>query len=247
MLDEAMKGLPTKVVDEGVRLAKFELYLRQELASGWKPPWKGLEVQLTDDEIRKMPTKELGVHLWATGVHARELFLFNRPSSAMKRLEVCYKGYAELFSRPDLWEAIIDGIDISSAQIDPDRSDQENLNLVMALTTLPETYGYRPIRNNLSGHEKELIEAHIAALLRIRAFVLAVSGRDAPSTAALVTPRTAIALCESALTMGERLSRPQALSAQQSVSRFDWREGRTNEDIPRYIDQAVVELRGLVD
>ena len=249
VVDELRKGLLKQIdEDEEVRLARFERNLRRQLNSGWKPPWKDYELQVTEDEIRKMPTKELGVRLWATGVHARKLLLFDHPNSALRRLEVCYKGYAELFNRPDLWEAIVAGINTCSSQLSASKSDRKNRTLVMSLTTLPEMYGYPPIRKRLAGHEKELIKAHMAALLRVKAFVVAVSSRGSSRTAALITPRTAINLWKCALALGEHLSPTQATSARrQPMSRFKWRKGHTDEDIPRYIDQAVIELRRFVD
>jgi hypothetical protein len=229
-----------------VRLAKFELELRQQLASGGKV-W-GKELTQTEEEIRKMPTRELGLRLWATGLHARELMTFDHPNYAMKRLEVFYKGWAELFHRPDLWEAMIGGIETLSSQLDTTGSDQENLRVVMALTTLPETYGYPPIRHSLAGHKKELIRAHLAALLKIKAFVLVVSRRGAAlNTAALVTPRTVIILSQTALALGKSLSPTQARAARQSLSLFRWSEGHTREDLPRYVDLSVTQLQRLID
>lgn len=253
VLDRLLESLETEAAkaldeDEEARLAEFELKLRQQLALGWKPPWREFDLDLTDEEIRKSPTRDLGIRLWATGLHARELIAFSRPNDAMKRLEVCYRGYAELFSRPDLWEAFRDGVVACSAQLAPAKSDQENLNFVMSLTTLPEMYAYPPIRRNMTGHEKEMIQAHITALLNIKEFVRAVSVRDTPeSTAALVTPRTVIVLCQSALAIGKGLSPTQASSARDSLSQFKWSEEAMTEDIPRYVEQGVAELRGLVD
>jgi hypothetical protein len=102
---EAGASEPLDKAEES-RLAAFELDLRRQMASGWIPPGKGrLELPQTEEEIRRMPTRELGIGLWATGLHARELIAFLNPDMAMKRLEVCYKGHAELFQRPDLWQA----------------------------------------------------------------------------------------------------------------------------------------------
>jgi hypothetical protein len=251
--DEIIRSLETEAAeafdkDEQVRLAKFELTLRQQMAAGWRPPGKELELPLTDEEIASMPTRELGIRLWAIGLHARELITFDRPNSAMKRLEVCYQGYAELFRRPDLWEALRDGVVAGSSQLDATKSDRENLSFVMTLTSLPETYGYPPIRRSILGHEKELMQAHITALLKVKDFVLALAHRGAPmGTAALVTPRTVIILSQTALAMGKPLSPALTLSARQSLSQFEWREGCTGEDIPRYVDMSVTKLREFID
>jgi hypothetical protein len=231
---------------EQERLAKLDTRLRRQLASGWQPPWKGLELDLSPEAIGKMPTKQLAVRLWASGIHARELLLFDRPNSAMKRLEVCYKGYAELFGRRDLWEAMADGIQTSSVLLSADRTDRENRRLLSALTTLPQTYGYPPIRKTIAGHEKALIRAHVAALVRIKALVVAVRGRGA-SGAALVTPRTVIQLCESALALGQRISPKQTAAARRSVAAFAWRDGQAGRDIPRYVDRAVPALERLAE
>jgi hypothetical protein len=246
-VDEVIRSLETKTADkaEEMRLAKFELELRLQLASGRKI-W-GEELTQTEEEIRKMPTRELGLRLWATGLHAREFMTFDHPNYAMKRMEVFYKGWAELFQRPNVWEAMIGGIETLSSQLDTTKSDRENLEFAMALMTLPETYGYPPIRRSLIGHEKELIQAHVAALLKIKEFVLAVSGRGTSRTAALMTPRTAIILSQTAVALGKSLSPALALSARESLSQFPWSEGYTSEDIPRYVDQAVLKLRGIID
>jgi len=115
----------------------------------------------------------------------------------------------------------------------------------MALTTLPETYAYPPISQALVGHEKELITAHVAALLRIKAFVSAVSARGSSKTAKLVTPRTVINLSQIALTIGERVWPMQAKSARHSMSQFEWTKEYSDENLARYIDKAVAELRAL--
>jgi hypothetical protein len=246
MLDKINEALLKEIdEDERIRLLLFEAKMRKHLNSGWKPPWRGLEIKETEDEIRKMPTKELGIRLWATGIHARELLLYDNPNRALVRLKVFYKGYAELFSRPDLGEAMVAAIDASSSQLSPDNSDRANLSFVMALTTLPMTYAYPPISQALVGHEKELITAHVAALLRIKAFVSAVSARGSSKTAKLVTPRTVINLSQIALTIGERVWPMQAKSARHSMSQFEWTKEYSDENLARYIDKAVAELRAL--
>ena len=240
MLDDIRKEVLAEVEkNEDVRLAQFELRLRQQMASGWKPPWRGLDVQLTDDELRTLSTTELAVRLWATGIHARELIAFDRASFAMKRLEVCYRGFSELFNRPDLLDAIIAGIGMSS-HLSPDRPDRDNLNLVMALTAVPQMYEYRPIRNTIVGHEQEVIDAHILALANIKTFVIAMSKRN---TAAMITPRSAIVLSNAALALAERISPMEAQAARESLSHFPWKAANEVDDIARYIDQSVGILK----
>ncbi|MCF7957502.1 MAG: HEAT repeat domain-containing protein [Phycisphaerae bacterium] len=235
---------PSKSVktDEEVRLEKLEIRLREQLATGWTPPWKSLNIPFTYEQINKMPTKELGVRLWATGLYARESLIFDHPNTAMKRLEVFHKGYTELFNRPDLWEAIVAGITVSSTQLSPSKPDKENLNRIMALTSISDTYEYPPVKRNIAGHEKELINAHIRALSKIKTFVEEMSG----STPSCISPRVAIRLCESALVLAKNYAPIKADSAGKKMSQFKWPKENFSKAIPGYIDQSVSALNRLV-
>ena len=229
--------------DEKLRLARYELELRKDMASGWNPPWKGLDIKLTDEELKKMPTKDLGAYLWSTGIHARTLILCPESNLALRRLEVCYRGYAELFSRPDLLDAILAGIN-GAALLSHDKTDQQNLSIVMALTSLPQTYGYPPIRDRIAGHEREVIRAHIAALRSIRNFVGAAYESNA-LTSVRISPRSSIVLSESALALGERLSPEKAKSARQTLAQFRFQDGKDYNDLVNYIDQAIAALQAI--
>ena len=245
MLDDIRKNVIREIEKkEDVQLAQVEMRLRQLLANGWKPPWRALDVKLTDDEIRNMPTQTLAAHLFATGVPAREMIAFgDRAPVVMKRLEVCYRGYSELFGRPDLLDAIIAGLEMSS-YLSPDRPDRDNLNLVMALTAVPQMYGAAPIRDKIVGHERDLIKAHINALKNIRGYIVAMSTR---TTTCLITPRSAIVLSNTAIEVAEQVAPSEARAARAALSQFPWKAGNEAESIVSYIDQSLGVLKALIE
>jgi len=229
---------------ESVRLALFELALRKQMADGWKPPWNDRLPQ-TDEELRKMSTKELGSKLLATGIPAREMILYgSRPSFAMKRLEVCYRGYSELFSRPDLVDAIVGSLDVAS-RLSPDRSDRDNLNLAMALFSIPEMYEYPPIRDKILGHERELIDAHIDVLLNIKTFIGKNGVNRNKTAAALIAPYRLIGLSESVLSFAERVSPKETQAARASLAKFPWKANGDITEMIQYIDLSVALLKNL--
>jgi hypothetical protein len=61
--DQKKDPLKTVKTKEELLLEKVERHFRKSLASGWTPPWKKLEIPFTDEQIKKMPTKELGTRL----------------------------------------------------------------------------------------------------------------------------------------------------------------------------------------
>jgi hypothetical protein len=134
----------------------------------------------------------------------------------MKRLEVFYKGYAEFFSRPNLWEAMAAALTDSATQLNLSKTDKENLNYVMVLNTIPDAYNYPPIKRSIAGHEKQLIQAHISALLKIKTFV----EKQANSTASKTSPPASIRLVESALTLANNYIPAKAEAARKKISKF---------------------------
>ena len=92
--------------EQETNLKEFEADLQASLDSGWVPTWKHLEIGLSDQEIQALPTKKLAEDLFRSGLPARTLLLFNHSHVGIKRLEMLYPGYAELFRRPDVADGL---------------------------------------------------------------------------------------------------------------------------------------------
>ncbi len=213
-------------------LATFELALRASLKSGWQHTWSERGVWLTEKEIASLPTEELGKACFASGLPANLLLLYTNPNFAIRRLEVLHKhkGYAELFRRPDVWKGLIAAMEFHVSQLDPraERAEgTDNINPIRGLRILPVFYAYPSIRKSITGHEKEMISAHIRALEKL------ITYHDSQ----LFSLRVAPVLIKYGLALGKSISPQQYAAACSVLSQYGWGKD---------YDQAIKELRRFV-
>jgi len=243
-LDEAIrqykKGLDPV---EQERLKKMDDSWKQDLKRGWKPPWSHLAANLTDQEIESLSTAELGRRLFDNGLPARTLMLYNSTNAGIKRLEVLYKGYKELFHRSDCWKGLIASLDYYAAQLAVSGKATDNVNAITGLMTVPKFYSYPAIRVNITGHEREIIAAHVRALRRISAYLNA----SAASTGkgqheAFFAPMAPSALINWALALGQGLSEQQYQAARAALANPKWAKGIPASEVRAYIDEAAIML-----
>ena len=159
--------------EQEINLKEFEADLQASLDSGWVPTWKNLEIRLSDQEIQALPTKKLAEALFRSGLPARTLLLFNHSHVGIKRLEMLYPGYAELFRRPDIADGLNAIIAMRIDQLisgDPDAGI--SISAGIDLGTIADFYSYPTIFKIIDdGHKAEIISAHIQALQRIDSFL----------------------------------------------------------------------------
>jgi len=228
---------------EEEHLKKLEDDLKENLKSGWKPPWSDLDAKLTDKEIESLSTTELSRKLFDSGLTARTLMLYDSANAGIRRLEVLYKGYKELFHRPDCWKGLVASMDYYAAQLNVHAQSTVNVNAIAGLMTVPKFYGYPAIRVNITGHEREIIAAHVQALKKLSAYLsasVASTGTDKPKPffAAMVPS----ALINWALVLGQGLSEQQYQAARAALS-HPKRAGIVASDMRPYIDEAAIVLQ----
>lgn len=232
---------------EDASLKRLEDALRENIKNGWKPPWSDLELKLTDKEIAPLSTAEICVKLFDGGLPARTLMLYNSANAGIKRLEVLYAGYRDLFHREDCWKGLVASMDYYAAQLNVRAQGTANVNAITGLMTVPKFYSYPPIRANIAGHQRELIAAHVRALKALKAYLDAsasASGTDkAKPFFATMTP---CVLVDWALVLGHDLSEQQYRSACTALSRTKWDGRTTDSDLLAYIDEAIVVLEHFV-
>jgi len=248
-LDQAIreykKGLDAV---EEARLKRLEDDLKESLKSGWKPTWSDLDAKLTDKEIESLSTTELSRRLFDSGLPARTLMLYDSANAGIRRLEVLHKGYKELFHRPDCWKGLVASMDYYAAQLDVHAKGTVNVNAITGLMTVPMFYTYPVIRANITGHEREIIAAHVRALKRLSAYLsasVAATGTDKPKPFfAAMAPS---ALTNWALVLGQGLSEQQYQAARAALSHPKWAGGLVASDMRPYIDEAAIVLQQFAD
>lgn len=233
--------------NEEKRLDSLERDLRQSVASGWRPPWSGLEIKMTDEQIASLPTEALAKACFASGLPARTSLLYDNPNASFRRLEVLYRGFGELFSRDDAWKIPIGVIDLYAADLDSHDQTGSNVNAIMGLTTLPELYGYPKVRKQIAGHEKEIIAAHIRSLERISVYLASMPAShqdDAPAPFFSVT--APVVLVRWALVLGRDVSAEQYDAAHAALSQYKWLQDESPQHAKPLVDRAIEELKPFV-
>jgi hypothetical protein len=226
------------------QLAAFERDIRDSLASGWRPPWSGLDVQMSDEELASVPTEALAKLCFASGLPARTSLLYSNPSVSFRRLEVAYNGFGELFGRDDAWKIPIAVIDLFTTGLDPNSRSEGTVNVVMGLTTLPELYVYPKVRARIAGHEKEIITAHIHGLEKTSAFLASEAfSSDDPASRLFFSVTSPIALVQWALVLGRDVSAERYDEACAALSQFTWLQDENPRCTQPFIDRAIKELK----
>lgn len=229
---------------EEARLKKMEDGLKESLKSGWKPTWSHLDAKMTDKEIKSLSTAELSRRLFDSGLPARTLLLYNSANAGIRRLEVLYKGYKELFHRPDCWKGLVASMDYYATKLDVHAQGTLNVNAITGLMTVPMFYSYPSIRANITGHEREIIAAHVRALKKISAYLsasVAATGKDKPKR--FFAPMAPCGVIRWALVLGQGLSEQQYQAARAALSQPKWAGGVVASDMRPYIDEAVIVLQ----
>ena len=234
--------------NEEKRLAAYERDVRDSLASGWRPPWSGLDVQMSDEELASLSTEELARTCFASGLPARTSLLYSDSSVSFRRLEVAYSGFGELFGRDDAWKIPIAVIDLFAAGLDPNSRSENAVNVIMGLTTLPELYVYPRVRARIPGHEKEIIAAHIHGLEKISAFLAseAFSSED-PASRPFFSVTSPIALVQWALVLGRDVSAERYDEAHAALSPFTWLQDENPRKAKPFVDRAIEELKFFIE
>jgi hypothetical protein len=233
--------------DHMTKLALFELSMKEKVSQGWKPPWSELDIALDDEEVRKLPTEELGRMLLTSGLPARTLLLYEDPHLGVKRLEALHKGYKELFQREDFWKAPVAAIHTWSSQLDPTKDNMTNVGVMVGFTALPTLYSYPTLSKKIEGHERELIAAHIQGLKQVASFVAASNNKTAADGSPAFFSATAPAsLVTSALALGKKVNQQQFENAKTALSATQWPDQYTPNDVKHYVERAVDQLEPFV-
>lgn len=250
--EQAEQAAPKNVSsdDSNLGLLEYEKSLKTQLATGWVPPWSNLNIKASETEIRDMGTKELAVMLLATGIYERQMMAMNNPDTILllKRLEVFYKGYAELFARKDLGLIFASGIETSAKQLNPEGKFVDNSRILTRLEQLPQMYDYPPIKKNIVQHDQALFKAYIVALSEIGRFYNTVAEKDiqmGENYNYLKIADASTKIVSSALSIADRLDPPNAALARSAIPilRADPSKLPTREEVVQYTAKAVIYLQ----
>lgn len=90
---------------------------------------------------------------------------------AFIRLRVFHDGFAELFSRSDMWKGILSVYKMLVKNLDPKMAKIDIINTTTTLDSLTHLYFFPPFKEQLYGREEIFLEANLEALKRFKSFI----------------------------------------------------------------------------
>ena len=245
-LDELHTALlESMMVDSAIDLLEFEANLKVSLKGGCQPPWSNLAPKLTSEEIKSMSTEELTEACFSSGLPARTLLLYTDPRYAVKRLEILYPSYGELFAREDAWRIVPAALALHARQLDPNGPSKDNVNAFMGMVTTLNFYRVKGFGNRFLGHEREMVAAHVNTLVKIREYYRAVAENEAIGKGKqYVCPRTPVLVADWALVLLREASPDdyEKMIVVVTRARAGLSRNPTRQDVMSYVDAVLAEL-----
>ncbi len=145
-------------------LAEFKKEQIELKKSGWKPPWKGYKHVRSRADYEKMKTADLAKECFSTSLWAREMFIYDKPAYGILRAGIYHDGFAVLYEREDFWEGMISVYKHLCDKLGETKEEKERMDILFNLQELQHAYSYPAFHQRLSGHERALLQANVAAL-----------------------------------------------------------------------------------
>ncbi len=170
-LQEWVDDYEDAVLDEklSARLKEAEAQWLEAKKNG-KTRWNSRQWMKEPSYYRALDTPNLAEECFERSIIANELDIYNDPAFGLRCVRIMHNGFAELFSRADLWQGILHVLDQASATIADPKSDLMQLvhaaGTIEAICTLCRL---SPLREQIKGHEAAFLQAQIRVLKGFRA------------------------------------------------------------------------------
>lgn len=170
-LEEWVHDFEDTVTDEK-QLARLKESEAQwlELKRNGRQLWNSQQWMKDPSYYRALDTPKLAEECFGRSVIAHELGKYNDPALGLQCVRIMHNGFAELFSRSDLWQGVLYALGRGSATIADPKSDMVQLvqasGTIEAICTLSRL---SPLREQIKDHEAAFLKAQILVLRRFRA------------------------------------------------------------------------------
>lgn len=141
-----------------------------ELKRNGRQLWNSQQWMKEPSYYRALDTSKLAEECFGRSVIAFELTKYTDPAFGLQCVRIMHNGFAELFSRTDLWQGVLHALDRASATIAAPASDMTQLvQAVGSIEAICTLCRLSPLREQVKGHEAAFLQAQIRVLKRFRA------------------------------------------------------------------------------
>jgi hypothetical protein len=221
-------------------LKRIELkYL--DMKSRGETLWKAEDWMKPENYYKGLDTEALARECFSRSTFAVEMIAFaGHEEVAFVRLKVMHNGFAELFSRSDMWKGILAVYEMLISNLDPMNDTKDVVRAALSLHSLENLYFFYPFKTQIKGHEELFLEANVGALKRFSWFIANRSNGKIPF---YVEPFTVASV---ALMLQQQINPQNYNEIIPELSAVRFTNEQNKEDIKKYLDLAIPSLeRGM--
>lgn len=194
--------------------------------------WGTEEWMKEPDYYRNLDTITLAAECFQYSIFRMETIAYDDPAYVFQKLEIFHNGFAELFQRDDMWKGILHVYYQAIEKISPDHELKTVLRQSLRLCQLRCFYSYSPFEKQLKGHEREFLNATIAAINKHIAY-LDTYDPDSDEPPFVHTP---CSIVEVALMLTKLVEPQQYAEIESVVNSIRWNQRPTVGEIKQYLE-----------
>jgi len=239
-LDDMLQTFTTEAAANAATWADLdatrEKWLAFKKAGGTK--WGSDKWMKTPEYYQKLPTTVLIRECFSTPTFWAEVNIYDDRRFGVESLRIFHNGFAELFRRDDLWQAVIQLYSDLGRKIDPDTPVQELVTATMHLDTLEVLYLYTPLRTQVRGREALFAQANLDVVKRYVSYLDNYSTATARGAGPLFLGE-ACTLVKVALMLISQTDLGKYIMARTQLSRTIWTTKQEPKQLREFLRSAV--------
>jgi hypothetical protein len=130
-----------------------EILKMQEAKKSGKTMWGSEKWMKEPNYYKKLETPALAEECFSKPIFALETAIFDNPRFGYERVKVFHNGFAELFSREDMWNGILHVYDYLLSKIDPNSNLSTIVEVSSNLESIATLYTISPFKEQVKGRE----------------------------------------------------------------------------------------------
>jgi hypothetical protein len=135
-----------------------------------KSLWNSQHWMREPDHYKRLDTPNLAQKCFERTILCNELGIFDDPAFGLQRVRIMHNGFAELFSRTDMWKGILCVFEQASATVADPRSDLKQIvHAASTIDSLCTLCRLSPLREQIKGNEAVFLKVQLQVLKRFKA------------------------------------------------------------------------------
>jgi tetratricopeptide (TPR) repeat protein len=208
-----------------------------------KTRWNSNAWMKESDYYRKLDTRKLALECFERSVLFNALSIYDEPALGLQELRIMHNGCAELFSRADMYEGILEVFDNASATIADPKSDLARIVHAAAnIEALCTLCRLSPLREQIKGQEGAFLKVQLVVLKRFKANLDAYDPKSERMSGAIGFFREPCSVAIMSLVFLKQIDPKKYEAFVPTIKRVRFSQKQDVEDLRAYIAMIIANL-----